>query len=409
MRPILVQGFVVIAVLVLAAIYGALRWWQGPVVDGYTIEPAPLVQTVLGTGRVVTVSRAQVGSEITAVVLERRVHEGDIVVPGDVLAVLRADDIAAEVRQAEAALEELQSISRPQALVALERTELQLAQTRRDTARRKVLAERSLLSAEALEQAEEGERLARAAVDSARLAAQALAPGNVEEARLRGRVTALRAQLAKAIIRSEVTGTVLTRNIEPGDLVQPGRVLFTIALSGGTDIRVPLDERNLSRLALRQSATAIADAYPDNPFPAQINFIAPSIDPQRGTVEVRLAVDPVPEFVRQDMTVSVSIETGRRERALAVPNNALASVQGAQALLLVLRDGKVRRQQVTLGLRGLAMSEVLTGLNAGERVLADGTASLAEGARVRFAERQAPVAARTDGTATRNEPPVNFD
>lgn len=403
-------GFIyLIAGLGVIAAFGALRWWQGPQVQGYVIEPAPLVQTVVGTGRVMTVSRAQVGSEITAVVLERRVKEGDRVAPGDLLVVLRADDIAAEVRQAEAALDELQSKTRPQALVTLERAESELAQARRETARRQSLAERSLLSAEVLEQAEEAERLALNAVESARLTAQALAPGQVEETRLRERLAALRAQLAKTEVRAQVAGTVLTRNVEPGDLVQPGRVLFTLALTGATEIRVPLDERNLPRLALQQNALVVADAYPNQPFPAQVNFIAPSIDPQRGTVEVRLAVEPVPDFLRQDMTVSVNIETGRRERALAVPNDALAAVQGDQAQLLVLRNSKVQRQRVTLGLRGLAMSEVLDGLSAGDRVLADGTAPLAEGARVRFTERRAPVANSDGDSATRNEPPVNFN
>jgi len=59
---------------------------------------------------------------------------------------------------------------------------------------------------------------------------------------------------------------------------------------------------------------------------------------------------------------------------------------------------------------GLAMSEVLDGLSAGDRVLADGTAPLADGGeRVRFIERQAPVAGTIGDAATRNEPPVNFN
>jgi len=403
------KSLLIVAALLVAVGYGALRWWQGPEVQGYLIESIPLVQTVVGTGRVVTVSRAQIGSEITAVVVERRVQEGDVVAPGDVLVVLRADDIAAEVRQAEAALAEFETTRRSQAQVALERAESELAQARREVARRRELAGRSLLSTEALEQAEEAQRRARTAVESARLEAQAVAPGRGEEAQLRERLAALRAQLAKTEVRTEVAGMVLTRNVEPGDLVQPGRVLFTLALTGGTEIHVPLDERNLPRLALQQSARVVADAYPARPFPARVTFIAPSIDPQRGTVEVRLEVEPVPDFLRQDMTVSVNIETGRREQALAVPNDALTSVQGDHAQVLLLRNGKVQRRRVTLGLRGLVMSEVLEGLSAGDRVLADATRSLSEGDRVRFTERQAPVAVSSDDTATRNEPPVNFN
>jgi len=403
------SSLLVLTLLILALGYGILRWWQGPQVEGYVINAMPLVQTVVATGRVVTESRAQISSEITAVVLERRVEEGDAVLPGDILLVLRADDIAAQLRQAETALTALASSTRPQAQVALERAQTQLAQAERETARRRDLAARSLLSAEAMEQAVQVESVARSAVAAARLTADALAPGNVEEQQLRERLAALQAQLDKTEVRAQVAGTVLTRAVEPGDLVQPGRVLFTIALAGGTEIHVPFDERNLARLALQQEAMAITDAYPDRPFPARISFIAPSIDPQRGTVEVRLAVDAVPDFLRQDMTVSVNVETGRREQALAVPNDALTDVQDDQARVLLLRDGRVQGQVVTLGLRGLAMTEVLSGLSPGDAVLADATALLADGARVRFTPRAAPVAANGAESASANEMPVNLN
>jgi HlyD family secretion protein len=403
------SSLLVLTLLILALGYGTLRWWQGPQVEGYVINAMPLVQTVVATGRVVTESRAQISSEITAVVLERRVEEGDAVLPGDILLVLRADDIVAQRRQAETALTALSSSTRPQAQVALERAQTQLAQAERETARRRDLAARSLLSTEALEQAVQAESVARSALEAARLTALALAPGNVEEQQLRERLAALQAQLDKTEVRAQVAGTVLTRAVEPGDLVQPGRVLFTIALAGGTEIHVPFDERNLARLALQQEAMAITDAYPDRPFPARISFIAPSIDPQRGTVEVRLAVDAVPDFLRQDMTVSVNVETGRREQALAVPNDALTDVQDDQARVLLLRDGRVQGQVVTLGLRGLAMTEVLSGLSPGDAVLADATALLADGARVRFTPRAAPVAANGAESASANEMPVNLN
>ncbi len=64
---------VVTLALALAVGVGVWRWWQGPQVQGYVLERRPLVQTVVATGRVVTTSRAQVGSEITGVVLERHV------------------------------------------------------------------------------------------------------------------------------------------------------------------------------------------------------------------------------------------------------------------------------------------------------------------------------------------------
>lgn len=409
MRSIRLIPSIALLLLMLGLAYGTLRWWQGPQVVAYELERRPLQQIVVATGRIVTESRSQVSSEVAGVVLERLVQEGDTVQPGDTLLVLRSDEIAAQIRQAEAALVQLETTLRPQANLALQQAESQLAQATRETARRRALTERALLATEALEQAEQQEQLARTTVATARLSAAALAPGQVEEILLRERLAVLQAQLAKTVIRAEAAGTILTRNAEPGDLVQPGRVLFTMALTGATEIRVPLDERNLSLLSLQQPAMAVADAYPDQAFPAQITFIAPGIDAQRGTVDVRLAVNPVPEFLRQDMTVSVNIETGRRERALAVPNDALDAVQGNQAEVLLVREGKVFRQRVTLGLRGLAMSEIVDGLQAGAFVLADPTLTLDDGARVRLLLTPTPLNGDSIDSASRNELPVSFD
>lgn len=409
MRAVRYKSAVIMLLLILAAGFAVFRWWQGPLLSGYSINSMPLVQTVVATGRVVTVSRTQVGSEITGVVLKRLVQEGDRVTRGDLLLVLRSDELTAQVRQAEAALNELMSSTRPQASVDLANAQVQLAQASRELQRRRILAKDSVISKEELEQSEKAESLARNNVESARLKALALAPGKAEEIVLRERLVALQAQLAKTQVRSEVTGIVLTRNVEPGDLVQPGMTLFTIALDGNTEIRVPLDERNLPRLALQQNASVIADAYPDRPFPAQINFIAPSIDPERGTVEVRLTVDPVPDFLRQDMTVSVNIETDKRAHARGIPNDALGNVQGNKAIVLLLRDGKIHRQTVTLGLRGLAMSEVVSGLQDGEQVLADAVSPLKDGTRARLTLQKISAAEPSNNTDSKNELPVKFD
>ncbi len=404
-RPIFLAA---VSCLVLAVLgWGLVRKVRGPAFDGYEVVSRPLVQTVVATGRVVAVSRAQVGSPITGVVVERRVQEGDAVQPGDVLAVLRADDLEAAVREAEAALAQLQQSTRPQAQAALREAEARLVQASREAARRRDLFQRQLIARETKEQAVQAETIARTAAEQARLAARSLAAGNPNEAAARARVATAQAQLAKTTIRAEVAGTVLTRNAEPGDLVQPGRVLFEIARAGATEVLVPLDEKNLEALALGQAAICIADAYPSRPFPAKVTFIAPSVDPQRGSVDIRLTVTPVPAFLRQDMTVSVNVETGRRDRALVVPNDALGAVEGSRAELWGVADGRATRRRVTLGLRGLALTEITAGLQAGDWILADAQAPVAEGDRVRVESSALPVGAAD--TATRKELPARFD
>lgn len=388
---------------------GVLVWvlvqnMRGPALAGYEVAAQPLVQTVVATGRVAAVSRAQVGSAVTGVVVERRVQEGDLVQPGDVLALLRADDLEAAVREAQAALAHLQQSTRPQAQASLREAQARLAQASREAGRRRDLFQQQMITRETMEQALQAETVARTAVEQAQLTVRSLAAGNPNEAAARARVASAEAQLAKTTIRAEVAGTVLTRNAEPGDLVQPGRVLFEIARTGDTEVVVPLDEKNLEVLAIGQAAMCIADAYPGSPFPAKVSFIAPSVDPQRGTVDIRLAVKPVPGFLRQGMTVSVNVETGRRGRAIVVPNDALVAEDGQRAALWLVVNGRATRRQVQLGLRGLTQTEVTAGLQAGDRVLADGQAALAQGDRVRVVP-----AALTADPATRKELPVKLD
>ena len=141
---------------------------RGSALAGYKVAERPLVQTVVATGRVVAVSRAQIGSPVTGVVIERRVREGDRVQAGDVLAVLRADDMEAAVRDAEAALAQLQQSTRPQAQAALREAEARLTQATREAQRRRDLFQQQAIAREEMEQAIQAETTARANAEQAR-------------------------------------------------------------------------------------------------------------------------------------------------------------------------------------------------------------------------------------------------
>lgn len=364
------------------------RQLQGPELPGYRLETRPLVQRVVASGEVDSQSLAQVGSEITGVIAVRHVREGDAVKAGDLLLELRDDEQRARLREAEAALRQLIDSSRPQAQATLREAQNNLEQADRELQRRETLFERKLLASEALEQARRATLTARVVRDRARFAAAAVGEGGSEEQVLRQRLEAARANLAKARIHAQVDGIVQTREVEPGDLVQPGRTLLTIARSGSSEILLPLDEKNLAPIELGQAARIIADAYPDRVLPARVSFIAPSVDTARGTIDVHLDLLEPADFLRQGMTVSVDIETGRREQALVLPNDALRARDGTRAQVLRVNDGVVERVGVRLGMLGTALSEVSEGLAAGDLVL---IGDAEEGQRVRVREQTIPT------------------
>ncbi|MDE1979023.1 MAG: efflux RND transporter periplasmic adaptor subunit, partial [Betaproteobacteria bacterium] len=151
-----------------------------------------------------------------------------------------------------------------------------------------------------------------------------------------------------------------------------------------------------------QQAQCVADAYPDRSFAAQVSFLAPQVDRTTGTLEVRLRVPSPPAWLKQDMTVSADIVTAQRRNTLVVPNDALRSVNGDQATVLVLRGGRAQAQQVKLGLQGLTLTQVVSGLSSGESVLAGN--SVAPGERVRLQTLPLPSAAASSAASGNDLP-----
>lgn len=369
----------VLIALIVIVLSMLLRWWQGPIVLVQEVTAAPLVQSVVVAGRVTADTRVQVSSEVLGIVQQRWVHEGEQVQKGQPLLTLGAAEFTAQVRQLEVALAELTMRTQPQALADLEQARTELAQAQREANRRAELLELGVIPPESYEQAKQLEHLARLNVSRAEVQAQAVAAGGTVQQTLEQQLAAAQALLAKTQITAPVDGLLLTRHVDVGDVAQPGQVLLTLAAAGPIEVRADIDERNLRYLALGQAATVIADAYPEQPFSAVVSYIAPVIDATRGTVEVRLALEQPLEFLRQDMTVSVTIEVSRRDNALVIPNEALYSSQS----VWVVRHGKLQQQVIRVGVRGLTHSEVTQGLQQGEQVVINTPFTATEGLRVR--------------------------
>jgi HlyD family secretion protein len=178
-------------------------------------------------------------------------------------------------------------------------------------------------------------------------------------------------------------GRIVTRLVEPGQIVQPGRTLFAFAATGAAQLVGQADEKFLSQIAVGQLARVVADAFPQQPFEARVLRIAPGVDAQRGTVEVKFEVAAPPPFLREDMTLSMQVATARRERARTLPAAAVIGA-GADGRVRRLADGRVVDQPVRVGLRTLDRVEIADGLAVGDTVLADPLA-VQPGARARAA------------------------
>jgi HlyD family secretion protein len=226
-----------------------------------------------------------------------------------------------------------------------------------------------------------------------------IAQAQAQLALARAATAAARVRLSQTDILAPADARVLVRQVEPGQIVQAGKALLGLALDGPTQLVAPVDERFLDQLQVGQPALVVADAFPSQPFAARVLTIAPSVDAQRGAVEVKLALQgPPPPFLREDMTLSVDVETGRRERALVVPLSALRSQGVDAASVLVAVDGRARERPVKLGLRTLDAVEVTVGLTAGEQVLLRGDGPVGERVRLSLVPWQPAGGGAAGGT-----------
>mgnify|MGYP000855200883 CR=1 FL=1 len=391
----IVYGLVV-AALCVAAVFGVQKW-RGPVLPGLTVEFMPLELRIVASGEVRYQSLARIGSEITGTVLARHVREGDRVSKDDLLIELNPDELQARLAQAKTLLQQLREVSRPQAQAALTEARDNLRQVSREARRREALAVKGVISAEQVEQAQRIELNAKTALTRAQLAADSLAVDGTEEQLLQQRIVSAEAELAKTRIYAPFAGRVQTRNVEPGDLVQPSKVLLEIARSDGVasdglEVVVALDEKNFAPLKLQQPVQLIADAWPEQTVPGVVSFIAPAVDSSRGTIDVHISVltddSKQRNIFLQGMTVSANIIAAERERTLVLPNDYLLTSSAGQTQVLRWQDGAVSALDVQLGLRNMTHSEILSGLAEGDVVVQAGKVSDGQRARVRFEQAQ---------------------
>lgn len=370
---------------------------RGERVQTARVERARLEQHILASGRVRVPTRVQVAAQTGGLVVTVAAAEGNRVARGDLL--IQLDDsearaaeaqARASVAQARARVDQLSRVGRIVATEALRQAETNLEDAEARLARDEPLAASGAIPAAELDDVRRDvarARAQRAAAEAQRIAAMpsgtdsriALTALLEAEARAEGAA----ARLSQTRLVAPDRGTLLSRAVEPGDVVQPGRTLMVLAVDSDTQLVFDADERNLPFIALGQAAVASADAFPEDRFGARVSFIAPAVDAQRGSVEVQLVVATPPAVLRPDMTVSIDLTVATKERALTLPAAAVHATATAAPWVLAVEGGRARRRPVKLGIRGSGSVEVVSGLTEGASVILPEGKQPAEGARVR--------------------------
>jgi HlyD family secretion protein len=372
----------------------------GTPVETVPVVRGDLVQTIVASGRVATPQRVSVSAEATGRVAAVPVGEGQRVKRDQLLIKLTDDDERAALAQAEASisqnrakLHQLDDVAFPAAEQVLKQAQSNLTQARQQFARTRALAAKGAFSQSQLDDAQRNLDVAQSQFQAAQIQVRTNQPGGSDyelaqtalQQALASRQAA-QAKLDATRILAPVDGILIARDVERGDVAQAGKELMVLAPSGLTQVVVQIDEKNLGRLSVGQTAIGSADAFPDQRFAAKVAYINPGIDPLRGAVEVKLDVAKPPAYLRQDMTASIDIEVARRHATVIVPASTIRDLDNGKPWVMVVRQQRAQKQAVKPGLTGTGQVEVLEGVALGERLIPASNVAVAAGQRVRIAD-----------------------
>jgi HlyD family secretion protein len=393
--------WIAVAALLAIGVIGLHRL-RGPLVDVATVMRTGIEQHLVASGRVRVVTRVQLTAQAPGRITQVAVREGQRVQPGDLLARIDEQEARAAVAEARAGVaqargrvEQLREVSAVVAGEQLREAEANFRRAESELIRIEALAKTGDVAARDLEEARRVLDIAVAARAAAHAQQQAAtargADARVALSALReseARLAAAQVRLAQTRVVASQAGIILDRQVDPGDIVRAGDTLLELAGEGETEIVIEPDERNLAWLRVGQTGKASADAYPDQIFDAQITYIAPAVNRQRGSIEVRLRVPDPPATLRPDMTVSVDLTVATKKAALTVPTEAIRNAATAAPWVLVVDAGALVRRDVTLGIAGEGRSEIASGVSEGDIVALSSGQTLEPGQRVRV--REAP-------------------
>jgi Cu(I)/Ag(I) efflux system membrane fusion protein len=174
--------------------------------------------------------------------------------------------------------------------------------------------------------------------------------------------------LKTIIVRSPATGVVLEKIAVAGARVMSGETLFKIADLSQVWVLVDVYEQDIGSIRPGQTARVTLDAYPGKLFTGKVGFIYPMLNTATRTVKVRIELVNPDNQLKPMMYAQVQIDIDKHQ-ALTVPNSAVLE-SGRRTLLLVDRgEGRFEPRPVKVGLRGEEMTEILEGLQQGDRVV----------------------------------------
>jgi RND family efflux transporter MFP subunit len=357
-----------VAALILAALY----IWNLPVVEVQKVVRGTAISAVYGTVRIEPAFVVQVRAQnngfihLSDKVAAGRGAIGETVQKNDLLATIADETATRQLKQAQSDLQAAEE----QARLELPSSEpLKVAEA--NVARLEKLNALSNVPAVEYEKAKSEAKRLRDQYQAEKIERER----NLEA--LRDAVKKAELLTSRLEIRAPMDGILSDIKAIDGEFVTDGAQLFTVS-SKRNYVRGEVNEEDIGEVKVGMPAVIQLYAYPSRQFRATVTSIVPTADPETQRYAVLLDLEKPPENMLAGMTGEMNIITGRHENALLAPTSAILVDQ-----VLVVHHGVVEKRTVRVGYRTLDFSEVLSGLNEGDRLVVSDQDKLRPGEFVR--------------------------
>lgn len=287
--------------------------------------------------------------------------------------------------QAGAAYEQVQVAEAQLAALKAPPTRESLDQARAavDAAEQQLALAQSPFTEQDIRQAELGVRAAEQQLKLAQnpFTVQDLDGARAQVAQARAALQLIAIQQRNATIESPISGVISDRFVSQGDTASPTSPMLII-ISGEMEVQAAIDEAMLSQVAAGKVANIIVAAYPGVVFTGRVASVSPSLDPRTRAVTAKIRVDDPESRLKPGMFAQVGMVAASRDSALLVPKRAVLE-RNQRQLVFVVVDGTAALREIKAGLTDGKSIEVLSGLKAGDAVILDNLADLADGDPVR--------------------------
>jgi RND family efflux transporter MFP subunit len=377
-----------IAVAVLGAVVLAVIRFSSPLVVVSEAVEGPVVQAFYSTGTVQPEREFPIKANVAGTITEVRVDKGDVVKKGQAVAIVSEPGLVFAQRQAQAELEEKQKRADPKNSPVLQEFDarisagtVQLDIAQRELARIKGLIEKNAASQTDLDAASDRVKTVWTLVESARAQRGARQLELERELQVaRSALDTANWNLEQQTLKSPIDGVVLDRPLSVGTRVAINDAVMRVADARPEKLvmRAAVDEEDVTKVRVGQVVRMTLYSYEDRTFEGKVARIYPQADPERRTFEIDVAIIDPDARLAPGMTGELAFVMDAKERAIVVPSQAIQKNE-----VYTVQDGRLRKLDAEIGLRGIERSEVRSGLKPGQRIVISTVGDMQDGRRVR--------------------------